>query len=180
MYGKGVMPPQPDNVWQTVYNGESWTTSEGEDRYRRAVYTFLKRTSPYPSFISFDAGSREVCTINRTVTNTPLQALVTLNDPVYLEAAFHFARAMKNQYPNDPQKAIAYGYEKALYIPIPPAKLEALQELYKYAEEGFSTNREDMDDFLIFSVDTEKSPSLAALMVVANAILNLDEFLTKS
>lgn len=180
MYGKGVMPPQPDNVWQTVYNGESWTTSEGEDRYRRAVYTFLKRTSPYPSFISFDAGSREVCTINRTVTNTPLQALVTLNDPVYLEAAFHFARAMKNQYPNDHQKAIAYGYEKALYIPIPPAKLEALQELYKYAEEGFSANREDMDDFLIFSEDTEKSPSMAALMVVANAILNLDEFLTKS
>lgn len=180
MYGKGVMPPQPDNVWQTVYNGESWTTSEGEDRYRRAVYTFLKRTSPYPSFISFDAGSREVCTINRTVTNTPLQALVTLNDPVYLEAAFHLATAMKNQYPNDPQKAIAYGYEKALYIPIPPAKLEALKELYKYAEEGFNANSEDMDDFLSFSEDNEKSPALAALMVVANAILNLDEFLTKS
>lgn len=180
MYGKGVMPPQPDNVWQTVYNGESWTTSEGEDRYRRAVYTFLKRTSPYPSFISFDAGSREVCTINRTVTNTPLQALVTLNDPVYLEAAFHLATAMKNLYPNDPQKAIAYGYEKALYIPIPPAKLEALKELYKYAEEGFNANSEDMDDFLSFSEDNEKSPALAALMVVANAILNLDEFLTKS
>lgn len=180
MYGKGVMPPQPDNVWQTVYNGESWTTSEGEDRYRRALYTFLKRTSPYPSFISFDAGSREVCTINRTVTNTPLQALVTLNDPVYLEAAFHLATAMKNLYPNDPQKAIAYGYEKALYIPIPPAKLEALKELYKYAEEGFNANSEDMDDFLSFSEDNEKSPALAALMVVANAILNLDEFLTKS
>lgn len=179
MYGKGVMPPQPDNVWQTVYNGESWTTSEGEDRYRRALYTFLKRTSPYPSFISFDAGSREVCTINRTVTNTPLQALVTLNDPVYLEAAFHLATAMKNLYPNDPQKAIAYGYEKALYIPIPPAKLEALKELYKYAEEGFNANSEDMDDFLSFSEDNEKSPALAALMVVANAILNLDEFLTK-
>jgi len=180
MYGKSVMPPQPDNVWQTVYNGESWKTSEGEDRYRRAVYTFLKRTSPYPSFISFDAGSREVCTINRTVTNTPLQALVTLNDPVYLEAAFHFARAMKKAFPNDPQKAIAFGYEKALYIPIPQAKMNALLELYYYAEEGFKTNKNDMADFLSFSEEAEKSKSLAALMVVANAILNLDEFLTKS
>lgn len=180
MYGKGVMPPQPDNVWQTVYNGESWTPSDGEDRYRRAVYTFLKRTSPYPSFITFDAGSREVCSINRTVTNTPLQALVTLNDPVYLEAAFHFATAMNKAYPNDPQKAIAFGYEKALYLQIPPAKLEALKELYQYAKDGFDANSEDMEDFLTFSEDTGKSPTLAALMVVANAILNLDEFLTKS
>lgn len=180
MYGKGVMPPQPDNVWQTVYNGESWKPSEGEDRYRRAVYTFLKRTSPYPSFISFDAGSREVCTINRTVTNTPLQALVTLNDPVYLEAAYFFARDMKKAYPDDPYKAIAYGYEKALYIPIPQAKLEALQELFNYAEKGFESNKGDMEDFLSFYGDAEKTESMAALMVVANAILNLDEFLTKS
>jgi hypothetical protein len=180
MYGKGVMPPQPDNVWQTVYNGESWKTSEGEDRYRRAVYTFLKRTSPYPSFITFDAGSREVCSINRTVTNTPLQALVTLNDPVYLEAAFQFARSMKNAYPDNAEKAIAYGYEKALYIPIPQAKLKSLIELYQYAEQSFKTNRNDMEEFLSFSGSEEKAESLAALMVVANAILNLDEFLTKS
>ena len=180
MYGKGVMPPQPDNVWQTVYNGESWTPSEGEDRYRRAVYTLLKRTSPYPSFISFDAGSREVCTVNRTVTNTPLQALVTLNDPVYLEAAYHLAKAMKDAYPDDPLRAISLGYEKALFIPIPPAKMNALLSLYEYAEQGYTTNPNEMEDFLSFSPDDEKNASLAALMVVANAILNLDEFLTKS
>ncbi|WP_332911144.1 DUF1553 domain-containing protein [Algoriphagus boritolerans] len=87
MYGPSVKPHQPEGIWQTVYNGESWTESEGEDKYRRGIYTFLKRTSPYPSFITFDAASREVCLSKRLVTNTPLQALVTLNDPVYLEAA---------------------------------------------------------------------------------------------
>ena len=82
MYGPSVMPPQPEGVWQTVYNGARWQESKGEDRYRRGVYTYLKRTSPYPSFLTFDAGSREVCMIRRTATNTPLQALITLNDPV--------------------------------------------------------------------------------------------------
>ena len=128
LYGPGVMPPQPDGVWQSVYSNESWVESKGKDKYRRAIYTYLKRTSPYPSFITFDAGSREVCTIRRTVTNTPLQALVTLNDPVYLEAAYSFAKSM------------------------------------------------DMDD-----VEKEKpSSKLAALTIVANAIMNLDEFLTKA
>src|SRR5690606_21471557 len=94
MYGPSVMPPQPEGIWQTVYNGDNWSESQGEDKYRRAVYTYLKRTSPYPSFLTFDAGSREVSTVRRTVTNTPLQALVTLNDPVYLEAAHHLAKFM--------------------------------------------------------------------------------------
>src|SRR5690606_28966627 len=91
MYGPGVKPHQPEGIWQTVYNGQSWKESEGEDAHRRGIYTFLKRTSPYPSFITFDAASREVCLSRRIVTNTPLQALVTLNDPVYLEAAYYLA-----------------------------------------------------------------------------------------
>jgi hypothetical protein len=79
MYGPSVMPYQPDGVWMTVYSGESWATSTGEDQFRRGLYTFLKRTSPYPSFISFDASSREVCLVDRIRTNTPLQALTTLS-----------------------------------------------------------------------------------------------------
>ncbi|MFM9074286.1 MAG: DUF1549 domain-containing protein, partial [Bacteroidota bacterium] len=86
MYGQGVMPYQPDRVWQSVYSGETWEKSQGEDQYRRAVYTFQKRTSPYPSMMMFDGSSREVCVVQRVRTNTPLQALVTLNDPVFIEA----------------------------------------------------------------------------------------------
>ncbi|WP_375583993.1 PSD1 and planctomycete cytochrome C domain-containing protein [Cyclobacterium xiamenense] len=177
MYGKPVMPPQPDNVWQTVYNGESWKTSEGEDRYRRAVYTFLKRTSPYPSFISFDAGSREVCTIDRTVTNTPLQALVTLNDPVYQEASYQLALRMQQSGDEDP---ISWAYEKLLLQPISAEKHRYLRELQQFAEEDFAQDSQAMEDWLQFAPKAEKDPELAALAVVANALLNLDEFLTKS
>jgi hypothetical protein len=180
MYGKGVMPPQPENVWQTVYNGESWETSEGEDRYRRAVYTFLKRTSPYPSFITFDAGSREVCTINRTITNTPLQSLVTMNDPVYQEAALHLARQMARYNGKDAGKAIAYGYEKAVLSSINTEKLSRLEELYHFSKQDFEKNPEAMETYLEMAADDEKNLEMAALTVVATAILNLDEFLTKS
>ena len=147
MYGPGVMPPQPENVWQTVYSGAEWIESEGEDRYRRAVYTYLKRTSPYPSFITFDAGSREVCTIRRTVTNTPLQALVTLNDPVYIEAAYNLARAMDE---TDIEKGIAIGYSKAVYSDITSEKLEALKELYEVSLAEFTEHPKEMESVFIF------------------------------
>ena len=176
MYGPGVMPQQPDGVWQTVYSGEKWIESKGEDRYRRAVYTYLKRTSPYPSYLTFDAGSREVCTIRRTVTNTPLQALVTLNDPVYLEASFNLAKSMLNSQNVD--ESISEGYEKATYSKITPEKLDVLKELYQKSLNEFESNKEAVGQFLYF--DGNPNPNLAALTVVANAIMNLDEFLTKA
>ena len=176
MYGPGVMPPQPDGVWQTVYSGEEWIESKGGDRFRRAVYTYLKRTSPYPSFLTFDAGSREVCTIRRTVTNTPLQALVTLNDPVYLEAAYALAQAM--QVSDDVESNIAFGYEKATYSTIDAAQLEALTYLYRISLEEFEHEADTSQTFLHL---TEKpTKELAALTIVANAIMNLDAFLTKA
>nr|WP_299388070.1 PSD1 and planctomycete cytochrome C domain-containing protein [Allomuricauda sp.] len=176
MYGPGVMPPQPEGVWQTVYSGERWVESKAEDRYRRAVYTFLKRTSPYPSFVTFDAGSREVCTIRRTVTNTPLQALVTLNDPVYLEASFQLARMMQSA--KDLEEQLALGYEKATMTRITPEKLAALQELYRASLTEFSNNKDELEQFLHF--DASPTAALGALTVVANAIMNLDEFLSKA
>ena len=176
MYGPGVMPPQPEGVWQTVYNGAKWQESKGEDRYRRGIYTYLKRTSPYPSFLTFDAGSREVCTIRRTVTNTPLQALVTLNDPVYLEASYQLAK--NTQVPNNIDKSISQSYERATYKQITPATLKVLRELYQTSFAEFTENQESAEIFLHF----EKKPTaeLSALAIVANAIMNLDEFLTKA
>ncbi len=175
MYGPGVMPPQPDGVWQSVYSSESWVESEGEDRYRRAVYTYLKRTSPYPSFVTFDAGSREVCTIRRTVTNTPLQALVTLNDPVYLEASYTLAKFMDG---TEVEKGITKGYEKATLSPITPEKLEALKDLYEASLSEFDNKEAISGNF--FTLKEPPTPKQAALTVVANAIMNLDEFLSKA
>jgi len=87
MGGPPVMPPQPAGVWNGGYNSEKWIDAAGPNRYRRAVYTFIKRTSGYPSFLTFDASDRDTSLPRRIPTNTPLQALVTLNDPVYREAA---------------------------------------------------------------------------------------------
>lgn len=177
MFGKSVMPPQPNGVWQTVYSGENWITSKGEDKYRRGLYTYHRRTSPYPSFMAFDATSREVCTIRRTVTNTPLQALVTLNDPVYLEAAYHLAKLV-NTTPEKPKKNISEAYENATYSKISASTLKALEKLYQSSLTEFNNQSETLAEFLPF--EENPTANLAALTVVANAIMNLDEFLTKS
>jgi len=176
MYGPSVMPPQPDGIWQTVYNGGNWVESQGEDKYRKALYTYLKRTSPYPSFLTFDAGSREVSTVRRTITNTPLQALVTLNDPVYLETAYHLAKIMDQG--NNVDTSIRQGYKKAVLVDISEEKLSALKELYNISLSDFKDTPKSIKEFISYEPDA--NANLAALTVVANAIMNLDEFLTKS
>jgi len=176
MYGPGVMPPQPDGVWEHQYLGNLWKESKGEDRYRRAVYTFYKRTSPYPSFVSFDAGSREVCLINRTPTNTPLQALVTLNDPVFLEAAYAFAR--RYPYSNSPKSIISSLYEDALYSTPSEKRVALLLTLYEAAIKEYTAFPEQLIAF--FGTEDTPEKEVAALAVVANAVMNLDEFLTRS
>ncbi|MGA1392222.1 MAG: PSD1 and planctomycete cytochrome C domain-containing protein [Phycisphaerales bacterium] len=92
MFGPPVFPPQPDGVWTVIYSGSTWNTSGGEDRHRRGIYTYWRRTVPYPAMATFDAPSREVCVSRRSRTNTPLQALVTLNDPAFVECAQGLAR----------------------------------------------------------------------------------------
>ena len=176
MYGKSVMPPQPEGIWQTVYSGESWTESEGEDKYRRGIYTFLKRTSPYPSFISFDAGSREVCLSKRIVTNTPLQALVTLNDPVFFEAAAALGRQMLDHDSKEPAKAIEEVYAAVLFQKPSEEKLKALMQLYHAALADFAYEK---SAFMAADLPDSQRKKWGAYTVVANALLNLDEFLTK-
>ena len=82
--GPSVFPYKPPGLWDRPYSKAKWVTSEGEDRYRRGIYTFLRRTSPYPNLSIFDAPSREFCTVRRVRTNTPLQKLTALNDPAFL------------------------------------------------------------------------------------------------
>ena len=97
MGGPPVMPPQPPGVWNSVYNDSKWVDATGPDRYRRAIYTYIKRTSGYPSFLTFDASEHDVSLARRIPTNTPLQALVTLNDPVYQEASEALALRMMKE-----------------------------------------------------------------------------------
>ncbi|MEM9834018.1 MAG: DUF1553 domain-containing protein [Bacteroidota bacterium] len=174
MYGPSVMPPQPEGVWQVIYSGRKWETSDGEDKYRRALYTYWRRTSPYPSMIAFDGPSREFCVTRRINTNTPLQALVTLNDPVYVEAAQALAKQMQ-QSASNPIKQLEFGYERAVVRDADHAKLNQLEILYQEAQEYY---RENPDE--ISRMTGETDADLAALTVVANVILNLDEFVTKA
>ena len=176
MFGPGVMPPQPDKIWQSPYSGERWVLSEGEDRYRRGVYTYWKRTSPYPSMVTFDAPSREFCQSRRILTNTPLQALVTLNDPVYLEAAEQLAINMQKRGRN-PQQQLAEGYRMLTYKQIEQKNLDVLLKVYKEALEAYKKKPADVDSILPYR--KQRSPELAALTVSANVILNLDHVITK-
>jgi len=176
MYGHSVMPKQPEGIWQSVWSNAKWETSKGEDQYRRSLYTFQKRTSPYPSMMTFDGSSREFCVIKRIRTNTPLQALVTLNDPVYVDAATAFAKKMMkvNQKPDE---QIKMGYELAMLHPISDPKLAILLSLYQNSLDQYKT------DFVKVQNKADQKekvqPELQAMTIVASSILNLDEFITK-
>ncbi len=169
--GKSVMPPQPEGIWQVIYNAQEWSTEE-KDRYRRGLYTYWKRTSPYPSMVSFDSPSREFCVSRRIRTNTPLQALVTLNDPVYVEAAAALAEYMKNA-GSSPEEAIRAGYKQALLKEPSTDNLRVLLELHNEAGEGLLSP---------VKVNSDQGPGefiTDPMQVVANAILNLDSFIMK-
>ena len=172
MFGPPVMPPQPDGIWDIVYSGAKWETARGEDRYRRALYTFLRRTAAYPSYLMFDSPSREVCVTRRIRTNTPLQALVTLNDPVYVECAVALAGRMRREGGEDVRKQIAFGYELATGRAPTKDALRALQGLHQTSLVRYQTDPE-------LAKKLAGTPEDAALTLVANALLNLDDSLTK-
>ncbi|ADB41419.1 DUF1553 domain-containing protein [Spirosoma linguale] len=180
MYGPSVMPVQPDGIWQSPYDGESWKQSTGEDLHRRALYTYWKRTAPYPSMVTFDSPSREFCQLRRLRTNTPLQALVTLNDPVYVEAAEHLANYMRSQ-GRTPEQQIQAGFRQVMLRDLPPKKLAVLVRLYRTTEQYYRQKPGDVDKLLDRpGADCSAvSPQLAALTVTANTMLNLDEVITK-
>jgi hypothetical protein len=179
MYGPSVFPYQPPGIWTTPYNDAQWTRSKGEDQYRRALYTYWKRSASYPSMVAFDGVSREVCSSRRIRTNTPLQALATLNDSAYVDMARHFAARLQKEAGNNLKKQIGRGFELATLRAIDDRSLLALMQLYNTALLQFKddpTKRSEM----IGKGDTRAKPETAALIVVANAILNLDELVTKN
>ncbi len=146
--GPSVNPPQPSLGLSAAFGGGiDWQPSTGEDRYRRGLYTTWRRSNPYPSMATFDAPNREVCTIRRPSTNTPLQALVTLNDPVYVEAAQALARRMVRETPGvagQPGWGEARrGFRLALGREPTDAELSRLVALYEEARAGFEQAADD-------------------------------------
>jgi hypothetical protein len=186
MYGAPVQPPQPHQGLNAAFGGSTdWSASSGQDRYRRGLYTKWRRSNPYPSMATFDAPSREVCVIKRDVTNTPLQALVTLNDPVFVEAAQALARRVVIQeMPQANQRAqLSRAFVLCTSRQPSPAEMDSLEQLLQQSLAKLSLQPQDANrlatDPLGDLPEGADPIALAAWTAVCNVIMNLDEVLMK-
>jgi hypothetical protein len=182
--GPSVYPPQPDGLWRAAFNGQrAYPTSTGADRYRRGLYTFWRRTIPYPSMATFDAPSRENCTVRRLPTNTPLQAFVTLNDPAFVEMAQALGRRIVANGGATVADRVRYGLKLAMCRPPTDAQVQALMSLY---EKELAHYRADADAAKKLATEPLgalpeglEAAEAAAWTVIGNVLLNLDGVLTK-
>ena len=185
VFGESVMPYLPDGVYSVIRHIHKWETSPNNQNHRRGLYTFWRKTSPYPSMISFDVPSREFCVSRRVRTNTPLQAMITLNDPVYMEAAVALAEKMSgfgaekigtisDDSLND---KINYGFENLLFKLPSEAQSKELVAFYERTLKNYEANPMEIRELL--GEEAELQPERAAMINVANVLLNMDEFLMK-
>jgi mono/diheme cytochrome c family protein len=166
--GPSVMPDQPDGVWDNPYNGQNWVVAKGEDRFRRGMYTFWKRSAPFPNFTAFDATSRETCIVRRIRTNTPLQALALLNDSGMIAAAEALGKRMTKEGGRDP---IGYGFRLATgrrASAVERSRLVTLRAKLIARYQAKPTEAAKLG-----------GPEKAASTLLANVLLNLDETITK-
>jgi hypothetical protein len=182
-HGPSARPYQPAFDLKAAFGSTlDWKPSAGEDRFRRGLYTEWRRSSPYPSMATFDAPNREVCTLRRNRSNTPLQALVTLNDPVYVEAAQALARLIVRAGGEDAVR-IRDGFLRVLARPPTPAETKHVMALLENAQANYRRKPEEAAA-LIANPDHPPPAEidhvvLAAWTTVANVLLNLDETLMK-
>jgi hypothetical protein len=186
--GPGVFPYQPEGLWDDiaygdVYSAQTYTPGHGKDLYRRSMYSFWKRTMPPPGLITFDAPDREKCTARRTITNTPLQALVLMNDPTYVEAARALAQRTIREAGDDPARRIGHAFRLAAGRTPTRQELRILRDLVRRQSAHFSGNVKAALAVLRVGespFDKTMDPvELASWTVVASTILNLDETITK-
>jgi hypothetical protein len=178
MFGPSVFPYQPEGIWDVPYSDDKWVMSQGEDRHRRALYTFARRSAPYPSLVTFDAPSREFCTVRRVRTNTPLQALTALNDPFFFEAARGMAMRMEQNGKSDAER-IAYGFEIAASRPPTQTESDRIVAFYRQQLAEYQKDHATAEHVMALKESNASTPELAALTLTANVLLNLDEALTK-
>ncbi|MBT4886460.1 MAG: DUF1553 domain-containing protein [Planctomycetaceae bacterium] len=185
--GPSIRPPQPNGLW-TKLGGQKYIyeVSPGEQQYRRGIYVVLKRGSPYPSFMTFDATERMTCVTRRSRSNTPLQSLVLLNDPVYTEAAFAFGARMLSESPEDTDTSrIDYGFRIAVSRQPTAREVNLLQKLLNSERQALVANPKKVEVIMkdhsgVDIPESMDSNELAAWYVIAATILNLDETITKN
>lgn len=183
--GPSVFPPQPAGLWRAAFNGADrrWPESTGEDRYRRGIYTFIRRTAPYPALTIFDMPSREVCTPRRVTTNTPLQALVTLNDPAFVEAAQALARRLIAEGGKTDASRVRFGLRLVTGREPVAEQVAALSELLAVERKVQASDPKAAEALATVPLgalpEGLSAPEAAAWTVVANVLLNLDAVLTR-
>ncbi|MEO8660384.1 MAG: DUF1553 domain-containing protein, partial [Bryobacteraceae bacterium] len=182
--GPSVFPPLPASVFDNLFvegGFQTWPTSEGADRYRRGLYTFVKRGSPYPAMNAFDAPERSVCAVNRPNSNTPLQALTTLNDEAFVEAAGALAKQLLAHQGNTRDK-LAFGFKLATSREPSDRELGSLLTLQEKAVAKYRGNEAAAAKLVTAALRTQtpdRPSDVAPWIVAANVILNLDETITK-
>ncbi len=183
MYGPSVRPLRPSAGLSAAFGGGlDWSPSAGEDRLRRGIYTEWRRTSPYPSMVTFDAPSREACTLRRIRTNTPLQALVTLNDPVYVEAAQALGRLASTS-GKTLDEQLTFAFRSCVARSPTGAELDRLKKLWNESKATFEKDPKQAESLAIDPIGPlpkeAKAVDLAAWTTVCNVLLNLDEVLMR-
>jgi hypothetical protein len=178
MFGPPVMPPQPAGLWDGFpglrLGPDEWVVGTGEDRYRRGLYTFIRRSVRYPSLTVFDAPSREFCTARRNHSDTPLQALTTLNDPAFFEAAQAMTRRILAEGGANTSARAVYAFRLATARKPLPQELDTLLSAFDKSRRHFEANLKEAE-----AASGKPDAELAAWTVFSNALLNLDEVLTK-
>lgn len=186
--GPSVKPYQPPGLWEETTGGGGGSTSkyvqdEGGKNYRRSLYTFWKRTVPPPNMMTFDTPSRDLCNVQRENTSTPLQALVLLNDPQFLEASKALAFLAAKQTPNSEDEMINYMFRLATSRKPEADELVSLKELYREERERFTDNPDDAAIYLntgSADLPAGEAPKMAAYTFIASTIMNLDETIRKN
>ena len=197
--GESVKPYQPEGLWIEKGNFSHdllhYKPDKGDSLYRRSLYTFVRRTSPHPSMIAFDAPNRDVCTVKREKTNTPLQALVLLNDPQFVEAAKVMAVRVQKEVPDGisdevsdkvserTAQQLTHAFRLATGRTPKDTEVEILQNMYSETLANFKKSPQKVSDLLAvgeYEIEREyKTPETAALSVVSSTLLNHDEVYTK-
>jgi len=190
MYGPPVFPYQPPGVWNHIGRASNkWTTSSGDDLYRRGLYVYWRRTVPYPSFVNFDAPTREACTVKRSQSNTPLQALTLMNDPAHFEIAVAFAGRILTELPEKAslEERMRWAFGTATSREPTSEEVAILTNRYREELSRYETNPATAKQ-LLAKVKTMadwpwpqnvKETELAAWTHVTNVLLNLDETISR-
>ena len=183
--GPGVKPYQPPGLWVEVSlsGGRRFVRDKGENLYRRSMYTYWKRSAPHPGLMAFDTPTRETCTLQRQRTNTPMQALVTLNDDQFIEASRAFAQRILNSPAKSFSDRINWAFEVATGHPADDLRREVLKDAFEYQKEVFTKEPNRADELLKIG-ETVRDTSVnvqehATWTILASMILNLDETLNR-